>query len=257
MALALPLLAGLALAPLFGGRLRRLGEVQLRSAGLFFAAIGLQLAAFPVSALPWHTPDNVAVGLWLGSYALLVLATGRNLRLRGVPLVMIGMISNLSAIVANGGHMPALPAALRAAGLHFQQSRNSTALSAPHLGWLVDRWAAPPWVPYANVFSVGDILIATGGLVFAFAATGALERLRFFGHRFPSLRATPEAAPVEADADAIVRLDARIGPEGAAILEPSLGKEPPAERLLLYGDLLRAAGREADATVAFDRAARA
>jgi hypothetical protein len=56
---------------------------------------------------------------------------------------------------------------------------------------------------------------------------------------------------------AALRLDARIGPEGAAILEPSLGKEPPAERLLLYGDLLRAAGREADATVAFDRAARA
>jgi hypothetical protein len=56
---------------------------------------------------------------------------------------------------------------------------------------------------------------------------------------------------------AALRLDARIGPEGTAILEPTLGKEPPAERLLLYGDLLRAAGREADATVAFDRAARA
>ena len=41
------------------------------------------------------------------------------------------------------------------------------------------------------------------------------------------------------------------------ILEATLGTEAPAERLLLYGDLLRAAGREADATVAFDRAARA
>ena len=56
---------------------------------------------------------------------------------------------------------------------------------------------------------------------------------------------------------AALRLDPRIGPEGTAILEPTLGREPPAERLLLYGDLLRAAGREADATVAFDRAARA
>ena len=56
---------------------------------------------------------------------------------------------------------------------------------------------------------------------------------------------------------AALRLDPRIGPEGAAILEPSLEGEPPAERLLLYGDLLRAAGREADATAAFDRAARA
>ncbi len=54
-----------------------------------------------------------------------------------------------------------------------------------------------------------------------------------------------------------LRLDARIGADGAAILEPTLEKEPPADRLLLYGDLLRAAGREADATIAFDRAARA
>jgi hypothetical protein len=54
-----------------------------------------------------------------------------------------------------------------------------------------------------------------------------------------------------------LRLDSRIGPDGAAILEPTLEKEPAAERLLLYGDLLRAAGREADATIAFDRAARA
>jgi hypothetical protein len=56
---------------------------------------------------------------------------------------------------------------------------------------------------------------------------------------------------------AALRLDPRIGPDGAAILEQTLEEEAPAERLLLYGDLLRAAGREADATIAFDRAARA
>jgi hypothetical protein len=71
--------------------------------------------------------------------------------------------------------MPALPSALRAAGLHFEQSRNSTAASAPNLSWLVDRWAAPDWVPWANVFSVGDVLIAVGGFVFALVATGALR----------------------------------------------------------------------------------
>jgi len=56
---------------------------------------------------------------------------------------------------------------------------------------------------------------------------------------------------------AALRLDSRIGPDGAAVLEPTLDREPEADRLLLYGDLLRAAGREADATIAFDRAARA
>ncbi|HEX7173384.1 MAG TPA: hypothetical protein VF365_12360 [Candidatus Limnocylindria bacterium] len=52
-----------------------------------------------------------------------------------------------------------------------------------------------------------------------------------------------------------VRLDAGLAADGVAILEPTLGRQPPAERLLLYGDLLRAAGREVEAAEAYDRAA--
>jgi Family of unknown function (DUF5317) len=178
MALALPLLLGLAIAPLFGGRWSRLGDLQLRGTTLFYVAIGLQVVAFPVAALPWRTPDRAAVALWLASYALFAVGAGLNLRIPGVALVTVGMLSNIAAITANGGHMPALPSALRAAGLHFQQSRNSTALASPHLDWLVDRWAAPHWVPYANVFSVGDVFIAAGGFVFALAATGCIKRIR-------------------------------------------------------------------------------
>jgi Family of unknown function (DUF5317) len=178
MALALPLLVGLVLAPLLGGRWSRLANVRLHWLGLFYAAIALQLVAFPVSALPWHTPDRIAVVLWLVSYGLFALAAARNLRIHGVPLVAVGLVSNLAAILRNGGHMPALPSALHAAGLHFHQSRNSTALAAPHFAWLVDRWAAAGWVPYANVYSVGDVLIALGGFVFALGATGVFGRLR-------------------------------------------------------------------------------
>jgi uncharacterized protein DUF5317 len=178
MALALPLLAGLAVAPLLGGRWLRLADLQLRWVVLLYAALALQLVAFPVSTLPWRTPDRAAVILWLISYGLFAVAAARNLLVPGVPLVAVGMLSNLAAILANGGHMPALPSALRNAGLHFEQSRNSTALATPHLPWLVDRWAAPDWVPFANVFSVGDVLIALGGFLFALAATGALERFR-------------------------------------------------------------------------------
>ena len=178
MALAWPLLLGLAVAPLLGGRWSRLGDLRLRWPGVFYAALGLQLVAFPVSALPWRTPDRAAVVLWLVSYALFVVGVAANGRVPGVPLVAVGMTSNIAAIVSNGGHMPALPSALHAAGHFFVKNRNSAMLSHPHLAWLVDRWAAPGWVPYANVFSVGDVLIATGGFVFALAATGALERFR-------------------------------------------------------------------------------
>ncbi|MGI8872417.1 MAG: hypothetical protein ACR2KI_07455 [Candidatus Limnocylindria bacterium] len=52
-----------------------------------------------------------------------------------------------------------------------------------------------------------------------------------------------------------VRLDPELASEGIALLEPTLGRQPPADRLVLYGDLLRAVGRQADASVAYDRAA--
>jgi hypothetical protein len=52
-----------------------------------------------------------------------------------------------------------------------------------------------------------------------------------------------------------VRLDPGLSADGVAILEPTLGRKPAAERLLLYGDLLRAAGREVEANEAYDRAA--
>ena len=53
-----------------------------------------------------------------------------------------------------------------------------------------------------------------------------------------------------------LRLDPRIAPEGIALLEPTLSEEPGTERLVLYGDLLRAAGRGSEASIAYDRAAR-
>lgn len=175
MALALPLLAGFVLAPLLGGRWSRLAKLRLRALWLFYVAIGMQLVAFPVKALPWRTPDRIGVVLWLVSYGVFALAVAVNFRIPGIPLIAAGLVSNLLAITTNGGHMPALPSALRAAGMHFTQSRNSAEMASPHLAWLVDRWAAPSWVPWANVFSVGDVLIMAGGLLFALGATGALR----------------------------------------------------------------------------------
>jgi uncharacterized protein DUF5317 len=133
MALALPLVAGLLIAPLLGGRWSMLADVRLRLVTAFSVAIALQVVAFPASALPWHTSDRLGVILWLCSYAVFALAAGANLRAPGMVLVVVGMCSNLVAILTNGGHMPALPSALRAAGLHFETSRNSTVAASPHV----------------------------------------------------------------------------------------------------------------------------
>jgi hypothetical protein len=53
-----------------------------------------------------------------------------------------------------------------------------------------------------------------------------------------------------------LRLDPRVAADGVGLVEPMLGPRPPADRLLLYGDLLRAAGRNPEAAEAYDRAAR-
>jgi hypothetical protein len=54
-----------------------------------------------------------------------------------------------------------------------------------------------------------------------------------------------------------LRLDPAVAGEGVALIEPTIDDEAPTDRLLLYGDLLRAAGRDADASAVYDRAARA
>jgi Family of unknown function (DUF5317) len=173
MVLALPFVIGVLAALPFGGRMRNLGSARFRWLGLAYVALAFQIAAFPGSSLPWRTPDGAAVGLWIASDFLLAAVVVRNIRLPGVALVAAGLGSNLLAVLANGGHMPALPRALADAGLHYTRLMNSELMAHPALPWLVDRWAAPHWIPLANIFSVGDVGIAVGGFVLGLVLTGA------------------------------------------------------------------------------------
>ena len=176
-----PVVAAAVLVALaLGGRLGALAAIQLRAAWLFYVAIGLQLVAFPPAFFHFETDDGLASAIWLGSYACLLVAAAANLRLRGVWIVLAGMVSNLVAVVANGGVMPALPEAAHGAGMVDEVKYNSVQNADPHLSWLVDRWAAPDWVPLANVFSVGDVVLAVGAFVLILAAMDVplLRRVR-------------------------------------------------------------------------------
>jgi hypothetical protein len=177
VALALPLALGLTLSTLVGGSLRALAELRLRAVSLFYAALVLQVVAFPFRPLPWHTSDRAATFLWICSYGLLFAAAVLNRRVPGVQLVLVGMACNLAAVLANGGHMPVRAGAMRAAGYDYLVHNNSASLAHPRLGLLIDRWAAPSWIPTANVFSVGDVVIALGAFAFALVTTGAVTRI--------------------------------------------------------------------------------
>jgi hypothetical protein len=172
VALALPVVVAVLLGTLLGGSLRGLSQLRFRASWLLFAAVGLQVAAFPFGFLPWHTGQDAGTALWLGSYGLLVVAALLNARIPGVLVLAAGMGANLLAVAVNGGTMPVLPGAMHAAGRTEVLHANSTAASDPALSWLVDRWSAPDWVPLANVFSLGDVVIAVGAMVMVVAGMG-------------------------------------------------------------------------------------
>src|SRR5438105_14570261 len=104
MALALPLLAGFVLAPLLGGRWSRIGKLRLRLVWLFYVAIAVQLIAFPVKAMPWHTSDRIGIVLWLCSYRLFATGVAGNVRIAGIPPIRAGPTSNLPPALPHGWH---------------------------------------------------------------------------------------------------------------------------------------------------------
>jgi len=170
MVLALPIVIGVLLGFGIGGSLNGLAALRLRRLELFYGAVALQLLAFPFPFFPWTTSDTVATSIWLASYALLAVGAFSNRRIVGVPLIGVGMASNVVAVVANGRHMPVLPSALRAAHKQYTVQYNSAATAHPHVPWLVDRWAVPRWIHLGNVYSVGDVVIAAGVILLIAAA---------------------------------------------------------------------------------------
>jgi hypothetical protein len=165
--------AGILLGFLLGGSVSGLVDLLgIRSLWLAYAAITLQIVAFPSGVFPWSTPDGVARGLWLASYVLLAALVIRNRAVQGVLLIGFGQACFVIAVVANGGHMPVTRGALAASGRSYDLHNNSISLVHPHLSWLVDRWAVASWAPFGNVYSIGDYLIGTGLLVTLVVAMG-------------------------------------------------------------------------------------
>jgi len=157
------LVVGVAAGYLAGGRLRNLERLTLTRPWLVLAALGLQLVAFsPVGAT---LGQPTAVVLHLASYGLLAWFVVLNRRRLGVSIAGLGMGLNLVTIAANGGYMPASKAALELAGAAYSgETHNNSAVigAGTHLGYLGDIFAAPSWMPAANVFSIGDLVVVAG-----------------------------------------------------------------------------------------------
>ncbi len=160
---------GLLLGVVLRGSLDGFLSIGFRWAPLAVGGLLIQIALFT------ETGDRLAGDLGPPIYVVSTLAVFvavvRNWRLTGMVVVAAGALSNLIAISANGGFMPADPGALAMAGFGGPGDHtNSIVLADPAVRFLTDIYALPAAVPMANVFSVGDVLIGVGIVIVIVAA---------------------------------------------------------------------------------------
>jgi hypothetical protein len=183
MLLVVFVLVATAVVPLARGRLSALLDVRFVAPWLLLVALALQVAALwiPGDASAWRAVAHV------GSFPFGVAFVWANRAIPGLWVIALGAVSNGIVIATNGGVMPASAAAVRTAGLDTAPEGfvNSAILDDPNLLFLGDVFAVPdPW-PFANVFSVGDVLIAVGAAYAVHAICGSrLVPTRF--HRVPT-----------------------------------------------------------------------
>jgi Family of unknown function (DUF5317) len=151
---------GIGAGYLLGGRLQGLGDLHLRWVPVMLIGLAIQLAIF--SDIGGQIVGDRGPAIYIASTAVVFIAVLRNIAVPGVALIAVGAASNLAAIAANGGWMPADPAALASVGGLGDGYTNSIVVPDPALAPLTDQFALPSWLPWTNVFSVGDVLIGLG-----------------------------------------------------------------------------------------------
>lgn len=165
MILVAAVLVAAASVALCGGHLSNLARMRLEAVWSVAAALALQVLI--ISVIPGEVGGWRGPALQLASYVLGAIFLVANRRVPWLWLIGLGGALNLIAISSNGGVMPASAEALRRAGrvAHTAHFMNSRHLVHPKVAFLGDIFATPRHWPLANVFSVGDILLAVGAFL--------------------------------------------------------------------------------------------
>ena len=172
MLIGLALVVCLCAVRLLGGRVTAIADLRFAAVPAVLVAIALQVVI--ITLVPGGSPALHQLA-HVASYCCAGWFLWANRRLPGMVLIAAGGASNLLAIAANGGVMPASAGALRAAGrrAHDDAFLNSAAVAHPHLLFLGDVVPTPSALPFANVFSIGDVLLVAGAFVLMLSASRA------------------------------------------------------------------------------------
>jgi hypothetical protein len=174
MLLGAVLAIGLLLGWGLGGALRNLALVQVRLWQVFPAALALQ-----VLPVPGGGGSNLPFVALVLSYLFLIGVTALNWRLRGFPLILVGLVLNAIPIFINQG-MPVSAEAVVAAGGSVDEvprepgGKHHLATAEDDLTFLGDVIAVR--APFQAVVSIGDLLMYSGAAVFLAGAMLASPR---------------------------------------------------------------------------------
>lgn len=169
MPIPLILLLSLLIALARGGRLSNLAHISIRYPILLFLPFAIQLIAFSPVGDIFINNILLAQILYLVSMALAIFALWLNRHLPGVLWIALGLVLNTLVITLNGGFMPVSAAARQFAGQPPLTERDMNIIpmtDATLLPWLGDILPLPAFLPFATVFSIGDVFIAIGGVIF-------------------------------------------------------------------------------------------
>lgn len=174
---ALVLLAAAVVGLATGDRRFRMDRAPIRWPWLFYIAALLEVGAVVPVLGSARFRSGLGRALTIAGFLLLLVGLAANRHSAGVLAMAVGVALNLLVITANLGRMPMERGAARAAGL--TPSYEALAAPGPHrhmraedgtrLRWLDDRIP----LPWHQVISVGDVVLATGAAWWLLAVLGS------------------------------------------------------------------------------------
>ncbi|HEU4671593.1 MAG TPA: MFS transporter [Candidatus Limnocylindrales bacterium] len=165
---------GLIVGLLAGGSLTNLVAVRLRWMAAIFGALFVRYLAEFLIARGVDQVDALRLPIFAFAFCLLLAALWLNRRQPGLSLAFVGILSNASAIVINGGRMPILDQSLAAVGLTAADASTPfhSIIASTDPGFLLRLGPLTDIIPIpivGDVASIGDVFLGLGLAFFVFA----------------------------------------------------------------------------------------
>ncbi|SFH11496.1 hypothetical protein SAMN05660649_03902 [Desulfotomaculum arcticum] len=157
-----------------GGKLKNLTYIKFKFPWLALSAVMLKIIS--IAGFLDNYELSYLIPILRTTSMLLILAfIGLNIKLYGMPFVLTGLLANALVIWVNGGKMPI---SQNYAGLTFSAKELAELAAGNHvagfvlvssdtkLSFLGDVLPMPQWVPLTKLFSIGDIVVTIGAVIF-------------------------------------------------------------------------------------------